>query len=74
MVNLQKVNLPNSQPELWSATANGREPKSCLGRVFNNKLGRFASLAAQVHSTHAATSRVENSAQILSCLLKFVHA
>ncbi len=25
-----------------SAISNGREPKSCLGRVFNFKLGRFA--------------------------------
>jgi hypothetical protein len=24
-----------------SAKANGREPKTCLGRVFNNKLGCF---------------------------------
>ncbi len=27
--------------ELWSAKANGRERKSCLGRVFNFKLGCF---------------------------------
>ncbi len=28
-----------------SIKSNGREPKSCLGRVFNFKLGRFAMLA-----------------------------
>jgi hypothetical protein len=28
---------------LGRAKANGREPKSCLGQVFNFKLGRFAS-------------------------------
>jgi hypothetical protein len=28
---------------LGSAIANEREPKSCLGRVFNLKLGCFAS-------------------------------
>jgi hypothetical protein len=30
--------------KLGSPKANGREPKSCLGRVFNFKLDSFASL------------------------------
>jgi hypothetical protein len=28
----------------WSAKANGREPKSCLGQVFNFELGCFYSV------------------------------
>jgi hypothetical protein len=28
--------------QLGSAITNGREPRSCLGRVFNCKLGSFA--------------------------------
>jgi hypothetical protein len=35
---------------LGSMEANGREPKTGLGRVFNFKIGQFAS----VHNTHAA--------------------
>jgi hypothetical protein len=53
-----------------SAISKGREPRSCLGRVFNFKLCLFA---LQVHDTHTTTSRVENSAQVSSCQLKFVH-
>ncbi len=53
--------------------SNGREPKSCLGQVFNTKLGHIAVLHAKCMAWHAATSRVENSAQGLSCQLKFVH-
>jgi hypothetical protein len=30
-----------------SAISNGREPKSCLGRVFNSKLGRIATLMSK---------------------------
>jgi len=29
------------KPNAGSAKANGREPKTCLGRVFNHKLGCF---------------------------------
>jgi hypothetical protein len=47
----------------------GRKPRSCLGRVFNSKLGCIAAL----HGMHAATSKDENSAQGSSCQLKFVH-
>ncbi len=32
-----------------SAKANGREPKSCLGRVFNFKLGHFVFYAIAWH-------------------------
>ncbi len=32
-----------------SAKANGREPKSCLGWVFNFKLGHFAMYAIAHH-------------------------
>ncbi len=31
-------------PPSGSAISNGREHKSCLGRVFNSKLGRIATL------------------------------
>jgi len=31
-------------------------------------------MATQVHSPHAPASRLEHSAQVLSCYLKFVHA
>jgi hypothetical protein len=30
-----------------SAISNGREPRSCLGRVFNFKLGCFATLGSK---------------------------
>ncbi len=53
--------------------SNGREFKSCLGRVFNFKLGRIATLRSECMVLHAATSRVENLAQGLSCQLKLVN-
>jgi len=34
---------------MGSTKANGREPKSCLGRVFNSKLGHFAMYAIAWH-------------------------
>ncbi len=55
-----------------SVISNGRERKSCLGRVFNSKLGRIAIRCCMRMAWHAATSRVENSAQGLSCQIKFV--
>ncbi len=33
--------------ESGSAITNGREPRSCLGRVFNSKLGCFATLGSK---------------------------
>jgi hypothetical protein len=47
--------------------------RSCLGRVFNSKLGRVAILYTKCMWWLAATYRVENLAQGLSCQLKFVH-
>jgi hypothetical protein len=46
-----------------SAKANGREPETCLGRVFNNKLGCFDDVHETHLSGHMPTSIVENSAQ-----------
>ncbi len=51
-----------------------REPKCCLGQVFNFKLGSFTMKQFQLHYMHTDNSVVENSAQVLSCLLKSVHA
>ncbi len=55
---------------LGSTITNGREPRSCLGQVFNFKLGSFVS---KKHGTHTATTKVEKSAQVLPWQLKFVH-
>ena len=53
--------------------SNGREPASCLGWVFYSKLGHIAIQCSKCMTWHAATSRVENSAQGLPCQLKIVH-
>jgi hypothetical protein len=50
-----------------SVKSKGKGPECCLGQVFKFKLGHFCFIAAQVHSTHAATSRVENYTQISPC-------
>ncbi len=56
-----------------SAISNGRERRSCLGRLFNIALGSFVSKQPNCMAhTHTATSRVENSAQVSSSWLKFV--
>jgi hypothetical protein len=39
----------------WSAKANVREPKSCLGRVFHLRLGSFADMK-KVQVAHARPS------------------
>jgi len=63
------------QPRSGSTITNGREPRSCLGRVFNSKLGCIATPGSKcMVCMHAATSKVENLAQGSSCKLKFVHA
>jgi hypothetical protein len=49
--------------------SNRIEPKSCLGQVVNTKLGRIGIYCL----AQTASSRVEYSAQVLSCQLKFVH-
>ncbi len=56
-----------------SAISNGRETKSCLGPVFNSKLGRIDMPHNKCMAWHPATHRVENSEQGSSCHLKFVH-
>jgi hypothetical protein len=53
---------------LRTAISNEREPKRCLGRVFNFKLGSFTPQSMQT-----LTSEVENSAQVSSCKLKLVN-
>jgi len=50
-----------------SSKAKGREPKSCLGRVFKFKLGRFTKCVHFMTCTNTAESRLQNSAQVLSC-------
>jgi hypothetical protein len=50
-----------------SAKANRREPKCCLGRVFNLNLGCFCYDRNCMAITSTLASKVENSAQILSC-------
>ncbi len=56
-----------------STKANGREPKSCLGRIFNFKLGCLGSECNCMAYPSTPTSRVENSAQVSSCQFTFVH-
>ena len=57
-----------------SAKAKMREPKSCLDhRVFNFKRGCFCYESNGVEQTRTGTSKVENSTQVLSCQLRFVH-
>ncbi len=46
-----------------STKANGREPKTCLGRVFNFKLGCFNDVHVFYLCGRTPTSKVENSAQ-----------
>jgi len=45
---MPKPRLENSA-QVGSEKANGREPKSCLGRVFNFKLGHFVLYAIAQH-------------------------
>ncbi len=56
-----------------SAKANGTQPKSCLVPVFNFKLGCLCYESNCEVLTNMPTFKVENSAQVLSCSLKFVH-
>jgi len=51
-----------------------RGPNSCLGRVFNFKVGRLGYEAQNVHFSRTATSRAENSAQVFSFQPKFANA
>ncbi len=52
--------------------AKGREPKSCLCRVFNFKFDCLCYKHNCRIQTSMNASRVENSAQVSSCQLKFV--
>jgi hypothetical protein len=56
-----------------SAIINRKEPRSSLGRVFNSKLGRIATLGSKCMVCMLPTSKVEISAKGSSCELKFVH-
>jgi hypothetical protein len=59
----------------WSKghLSNGREPKSCVSRVLNSKLGTHVQCQSKCMGIHAATSRAENFVQVFSCALEFVH-
>ena len=46
-----------------SSKANGREPKTCFGQVFNFKFGCFTKCIEFMADTNTAESRLENSAQ-----------
>ncbi len=48
---LYMVNSKGAIDNFESTNANGREPKSCLGRVFNFKLGCFV-MCMQLHSIY----------------------
>ncbi len=45
--NFTHVHEPVALPKAGSAMTNGREPKSCLGQVFNSKLGHIATLGSK---------------------------
>ncbi len=49
---------------MGSAKANGREPKTGLGRFFNFKLGCFDDEYLLIYMEAQPTSLVENSAQV----------
>ncbi len=67
---------PNSKetdkPPAGSALSNGREPRSCLGRVFNFKLDRFASLHNKCMAHIQPLLKLKTWPRFV--LLKFVHA
>jgi hypothetical protein len=46
--------------------------QSCLGRVFNFKLGCFNNEVKDSHVMHTATSKADSVAQILSCQIELV--
>jgi hypothetical protein len=66
-------NYKHLQTKSGSAKSNRREPRSCLGQVLNIRLGSFVSKQNSCMACTLAASRVENSAQVSSYLLKFVH-
>jgi hypothetical protein len=50
-----------------SAKVNGKEPKTCLGRVFHYKIGHFEDVYETQVCRCTPTSVVVNSAQVSSC-------
>ncbi len=54
-----------SNDSTGNAITNGREPRSCLGQVFNFKLGSFTDNNKIVQHANGHF-KVENSAQVLS--------
>jgi hypothetical protein len=67
----QKVVVPAKfyLPTARSTKANGKQPESCLGRVYNFQLGCFCYECIGMAYTNTPTSSVENLAQVLSCYL-----
>ncbi len=68
----QSFQVVLKQKKMVSSKANGRELRSCLGRVFKFKLSCFCYECNFMAYTSTPTPRVENSAQVLSYQLKFV--
>jgi hypothetical protein len=58
---------------LLGIRANERETKSCLAQVFNFKLGCFCDACNCLSYTSMPTSRVENSARVLSLRNEIQH-
>ncbi len=52
---------------LRSMKAKGRDPKNCLGQVFNFNLGCFWYMCNCMAKALVPKSRVENVAQVSSC-------
>ena len=59
--------LKRQKEQAGSAKANGREPKTCLGRVFHYKLVHFEDVYETQVCRCTHTSVVVNSAQVSSC-------
>ncbi len=55
-----------------NSITNGREPRSCLDRVFGFKSGNFTD-NTKIAQPANATFKVENSVQVLTFQLKFIH-
>ncbi len=56
-----------------STITNRREPRSCLGRVFNSKLGCIATLGSKCMICMQPLLKLKTRPQGSSCKLKFVH-
>jgi len=71
--NIFAPNVFAPKHRMGSAITYGRETRSCLGRVFSITLSSFVSKQSSCMACTLAASRVENSVQVSSGLLKFVH-